>query len=249
MKKGIPKSLLSEIASADPEDALAYAKTLNNLSDAKWEDIKADYKAFEEANKAVAEAVYAPQIEALNADFKGAVGAILESASGEAQEAGAEFISAFLVGADLTASDFPEQFKGAIDTMTDTVKKSIEDGDISKSITSALDSEAIGEDIADGIAEGISSNADVISDAVEDAVNRADPDFRAAVDIVSSDRSKAAAEAPVPTTSVSAGTTPGAAPAGAPIVLNVALKWKDGRTLAEIVNTENRNITIQGGTT
>lgn len=249
VKKGIPKSLLSEIASADPEDALAYAKTLSSLSDAKWEDIKADYKAFEEANKAVAEAVYAPQIEALNADFKGAVGAILESASGEAQEAGAEFISAFLKGADLTASDFPEQFKGAIDTMTDTVKKSIEDGDISKSITSALDSEAIGEDIADGIAEGISSNADVISDAVEDAVNRADPDLRAAVDIVSSDRSKAAAEAPAPTAAVSAATTPGAAPAGAPIVLNVALKWKDGRTLAEIVNTENRNITIQGGTT
>lgn len=249
VKKGIPKSLLSEIASADPEDALAYAKTLSSLSDAKWEDIKADYKAFEEANKAVAEAVYAPQIEALNADFKGAVGAILESASGEAQEAGAEFISAFLVGADLTASDFPEQFKGAIDIMTDTVKKSIEDGDISKSITSALDSEAIGEDIADGIAEGISSNADVISDAIEDAVNRADPDLRTAVDIVSSDRSKAAAEAPAPTAAVSAGTTPGAAPAGAPIVLNVALKWKDGRTLAEIVNTENRNITIQGGTT
>ena len=249
VKKGIPKSLLSEIASADPEDALAYAKTLSSLSDAKWEDIKADYKAFEEANKAVAEAVYAPQIEALNADFKGAVSAILESASGEAQEAGAEFISAFLKGADLTASDFPEQFKGAIDTMTDTVKKSIEDGDISKSITSALDSEAIGEDIADGIAEGISSNADVISDAVEDAVNRADPDLRAAVDIVSSDRSKAAAEAPAPTAAVSAGTTPGAAPAGAPIALNVILKWKDGRTLAEIVNTENRNIVIQGGTT
>lgn len=248
VKKGIPKSLLSEIASADPEDALAYAKTLSSLSDAKWEDIKADYKAFEEANKAVAEAVYAPQIEALNADFKGAIGAILESASGEAQEAGAEFIAAFLVGADLTADDFPEQFKGAIDTMTDTVKKSIEDGDISKSITSALDGESIGEDIADGIAEGISSNADVISDAIEDAVNRADPDLRTAVDIVSSDRSKAAAEAPAPTAAVTAGTTPGAAPAGTPIVLNVALKWKDGRTLAEIVNTENRNITIQGGT-
>ena len=249
VKKGIPKSLLSEIASADPEDALAYAKTLSSLSEAKWEDIKADYKAFEEANKAVAEAVYAPQIEALNADFKGAVGAILESASGEAQEAGAEFISAFLKGADLTADDFPEQFKGAIDTMTDTVKKSIEDGDISKSITSALDSEAIGEDIADGIAEGISSNADVISDAIEDAVNRADPDLRAAVDIVSSDRSKAAAEAPAPTAVVSAGTTPGTVTAAAPTTLNVVLKWKDGRTLAEIVNTENRNITIQGGTT
>lgn len=248
VKKGIPKSLLAEIASADPEDALAYAKTLNSLSDAKWEDIKADYKAFEEANKAVAEAVYAPQIEALNADFKGAVGAILESASGEAQEAGAEFISAFLAGADLTADDFSEQFKGAIDTMTDTVKKSIEDGDISKSITSALDSEAIGEDIADGIAEGISSNADVISDAVEDAVNRADPDLRAAVDIVSSDRSKAAAEAPAPTAAVSAGATPGTVTAAAPTILNVVLKWKDGRTLAEIVNTENRNITIQGGT-
>ena len=249
VKKGIPKSLLAEIASADPEDALAYAKTLSSLSDAKWEDIKADYAAFEEANKAVAEAVYAPQIEALNADFKGAVGAILESASGEAQEAGAAFIASFLAGADLTADDFPEQFKGAIDTMSNTVKKSIEDGDISKSITSALDSEAMGEDIADGIAEGISSNADVISDAIEDAVNRADPDLRAAVDIVSSDRSKAAAEAPAPTAAVSAGTTPGTVTAAAPTTLNVVLKWRDGRTLAEIVNAENRNITIQGGTT
>jgi hypothetical protein len=32
------------------------------------------------------------------------------------------------------------------------------------------------------------------------------------------------------------------------MTLNVVLKWKDGRTLAEIVNTENRNIVIQGGT-
>ena len=248
VKKGIPKSLLSEIASADPEDALAYAKTLSSLSDAKWEDIKADYAAFEEANKAVAEAVYAPQIEALNADFKGAVSAILESASGEAQEAGAAFISAFLAGADLTADDFSEQFKGAIDIMTDTVKKSIEDGDISKSITSALDSEAMGEDIADGIAEGISSNEDAIADAVEAAVAKADPQLRAAVDIVSSDRSKAAAAAPVYTIA-GATTTPGTVTAAAPTTLNVVLKWKDGRTLAEIVNTENRNITIQGGTT
>ena len=248
VKKGIPKSLLSEIASADPEDALAYAKTLSSLSDAKWEDIKADYAAFEEANKAVAEAVYAPQIEALNADFKGAVGAILDEASGDAQEAGAAFIAAFLAGADLKAEDFPEQFKTAIDTMTDTVKKSIEDGDISKSITSALDSEAMGEDIADGIAEGISSNEDAIADAVEAAVAKADPQLRAAVDIVSSDRSKAAAAAPVYTIA-GATTTPGTVTAAAPTTLNVVLKWKDGRTLAEIVNTENRNITIQGGTT
>ena len=130
--------------------------------------------------------------------------------------------------------------------MTDTVKKSIEDGDISKSITSGADSEAIGEDIADGIAEGISSNADVISDAVEDAVNRADPDLRAAVDIVSSDRSKSRRRSTRSHSGSVCGDDTGTV-AAAPIALNVVLKWKDGRTLAEIVNTENRNITIQGG--
>ena len=64
--KGIPESLMSQIASMDPDKGTALANTLLGLSDTQWADQMAAWDAKQQAAQALAETYYADDVKVLN---------------------------------------------------------------------------------------------------------------------------------------------------------------------------------------
>jgi hypothetical protein len=107
-----------------------------------------------------------------------------------------------------------------------------------------------GEDIADQIADGIENNSTAISGAVENAVSKGMSDITAAVDIkTSAILQNVSASVPAANQAEQEQEPVREIRTEKIIYRDVKLVWKDGRALAEIVDTENKIIGIQGGST
>lgn len=252
VKKGIPKGLLSELAGMDPEDALRFAEQLDKMDSDKWKKIVDSYNEYEEINSKIANDIYGPQITALNDKFAADMSGLLDGVSGEAAQKGAEMISAFISGIDISSDDAMELIKKFADDTIAQLNNAVSDSElVGGKMTLALDNvdgAGAGEDIADQIADGIENNSDVISDAVEKAVSEGMSDIKAAVEVKTS-----AIQQNVSASVPASGTTSSEQPVVREIhtekiiYRDCKLVWKDGRALAEIVDGENKKIGIQGG--
>ena len=252
VKKGIPKGLLSELAGMDPEDALRFAEQLDKMDSDKWKKIVDSYNEYEEINSKIANDIYGPQISALNDKFADDMSGLLDGVTGEAAQKGAEMISAFISGIDISSDDAMEQIKKFADDTVAQLNNAVSDSElVGGKMTLALDNvdgAGAGEDIADQIADGIENNSDVISDAVEKAVSEGMSDIKAAVEVKTS-----AIQQNVSASVPASGTTSSEQPVVREIhtekiiYRDCKLVWKDGRALAEIVDSENKKIGIQGG--
>ena len=253
-KKGIPKGLLSELAGMDPEDALRFAEQLDKMDSDKWQDIVKSYNEYEEINKKIADDIYGPQITTLNQQFANDMSTLLDGVNGEAAEKGSEMISAYISGIDMSTDDAMSDIKKFADDVVKQLNDAVTDSElVNGKMMLAIDNvDGIdaGEDIADQIADGIENNSTAISGAVENAVSKGMSDITAAVDIKTS--------AILQNVSASVPAAHQAEQEQAPvreirtekiIYRDVKLVWKDGRTLAAIVDSENKLIGIQGGST
>jgi hypothetical protein len=111
-----------------------------------------------------------------------------------------------------------------------------------------VDGAGAGENIADQIADGIENNSDRITAVIEAAVERAFGDAKTAVAVKTSAISQNVS-ASVPAEHQSGGVLSANEKTVEKIVYrDVTLVWKDGQTLAQIVNNENKMTGIQGGT-
>lgn len=253
-KKGIPKGLLSELAGMDPEDALRFAEQLDKMDTDKWQDIVKSYNEYEEINKKIANDIYGPQITALNQQFANDMSTLLDGVNGEAAEKGSEMISAYISGIDMSSDDAISEIKKFADDVVKQLNDAVTDSKLINGEMRFTLGDADGFDtgvtLAGQIADGIDNNSTAISNAVENAVSEGMSDITAAVDIRTSAISQ----------NVSAG-VPAANQSDQEqepvreirtekiIYRDVKLVWKDGRALAEIVDTENKIIGIQGGST
>lgn len=253
-KKGIPKGLLSELAGMDPEDALRFAEQLDKMDSDKWQDIVKSYNEYEEINKKIADDIYGPQITALNNQFASDMSALLDSVNGEAAQKGAEMISSFISGIDISSDDAMEQIKKFADDAVTQLNNAVSDSElVGGKMELALDNvdgTGAGEDIAGQVADGIENNSAAISDAVENAVSEGMSDIKAAVDVkTSAVYSNVSASVPAAGTAPQSEQTVREIHTEKIIYRDVKLVWKDGRTLAAIVDSENKLIGIQGGST
>lgn len=252
VKKGIPKNLLSELAGMDPEDALRFAEQLNAMDSDKWQNIVDSYNEYEEINRKIAEDIYGPQIKKLNEQFSADLGGVLDGVTGEAAEKGAELISAYVSGVDMSSDKALEDIRkfadDAIKQINDAVSDSTLVGGKMELALDNVDGAGAGENIADQIADGIETNSDRITAAIEAAVERAFGDAKTAVNVKTSAISQNVS-ASVPAEHQSGGVLSANEKTVEKIVYrDVTLVWKDGQTLAQIVNNENKMTGIQGGT-
>lgn len=254
VKKGIPKNLLSELAGMDPEDALRFAEQLDKMDSDKWKKIVDSYNEYEEINSKIANDIYGPQITALNQQFANDMSTLLDGVNGEAAEKGSEMISAYISGIDMSSDDAMSDIKKFADDVVKQLNDAVTDSElVNGKMELALDNVDgvdAGEDIADQIADGIDNNSTAISTAVENAVSEGMSDITAAVDIKTSAISQNVS-ASVPTAFQAEQEQEPVREIRTEKIIyrDVKLVWKDGRALAEIVDTENKIIGMQGGNT
>lgn len=249
VKKGIPKGMLSELAAMDPTDGLEFAKQLDGMNDDKWKSLVADYNEYERVNEAVAKQVYAPQITALNEQYKSDMATLLDGVTEGAAAAGAQTVKEYLGGIDSASENALSDITEKLEDVTKEINDAISDGSLFKDV----DTTAVGGNIAEGIAEGISSKSDLIKKSLEAALSSTDiMSF-----IASAVNFKSAGYTPASSSSVTninnnvvnnnKYTTQGGGSSGGVTNLTVNLLWKDGTKLAEIVNTANNKIAIATG--
>ena len=253
-KKNLPKGLLSELAGMDPEDALRFAEQLDKMDSDKWQDIVKSYNEYEEINKKIADDIYGPQITALNNQFASDMSALLDGVNGEAAQKGSEMISAYISGIDMSTDDAMSDIKKFADDVVKQLNDAVTDSErVNGKMMLAIDNvDGIdaGEDIADQIADGIENNSTAISSAVENAVSKGMSDITAAVDIkTSAILQNVSASVPAAHQSEQELVPAREIHTEKIIYRDVKLVWKDGRTLAAIVDSENKLIGIQGGST
>lgn len=255
----IPNGLLQELAGMDPDEALRFAEQLDKMGEGQWNKIVDSYNEYTDINKKIADDIYGPQITDINTQFAADLGTILGDVSGDAAEKGAELISNFVSGVDLSSADAIESIKKFGDNVISQLNSAVsdaklEDGKMTFSIAldDKTDGTETGKSIAESVADGISENSGVISQALADAVLNAYPDLKnAAASRHSSAASSAAASAPSFADFVSAGVQAPQQQVTVPDITigSVKLVLKDGRVLAETVNSENQKLHIKGAKT
>ena len=253
-KKGIPKGLLSELAGMDPEDALRFAEQLDKMDSDKWENIKSSYEEYEEINRKIADDIYGPEIKALNEQFENDMSGLLDGVTGEAARKGAEMITAFIAGVDTASDDAVDDIRKQADRIISEMNNAVTDSKLAggkmELALGDVDGVDAGEDIAGQIADGIENNSAAISAAVEKAISEGMSDIKAAVDVkTSAIQQNVSASVPASADSGSGDSPVREIHTEKIIYRDVKLLWKDGRSLAEIVNNENKIIGIQGGET
>lgn len=267
VEKNIPDGLLQELAGMDPDEALRFAEQLDKMGENEWNKIVDSYNEYTDINKKIADDIYGPQIESLNDEFKEKLGTALDGVTGDAARKGAELISEFVSGVDSASDDAVESIKKFGDNIISQLNSAVsdaklEDGkmtftldigsDIAESITDDKDALTdAGGTAAQNIADGIADKSSVITDAVISAIEAAQPDLEIAVNTKTSKTAEsAAASAPAYDTSPeSSGSADNNRNMKIPDITidNVKLVWRDGKQLAEIVNSENKKLHVRGG--
>ena len=148
--KGIPESLLSEIASMDTNKGIALANTLLGLSDTEWTAQMAAWDAKQQAAKLVAEAYYKDDIDTLNATLTTAVTDLQSDMTKAGLKLGGNIVDGLVMGIKDGTIDVQLAMEAVIAAAEVAAKKK---GEMSS--PSKLFNREVGAQISAGVAKGI----------------------------------------------------------------------------------------------
>ena len=146
--RGLADGLQAELEGLDTDTALIFAKQINKMSDAEFNELNDAYKKLDEETSKLADDKYKKQLETLKTDFIDQSEALFQGMDADLKTLGVDGATAYVEG--LTAS-----FEGS---NIDDIKKQVD---------------GLFDDITDGIREDSSMIAGIVSDAflIDDAGN------------------------------------------------------------------------------
>ena len=146
--RGLADGLQAELEGLDTDTALIFAKQINKMSDAEFNELNDAYKKLDEETSKLADDKYKKQLETLKTDFIDQSEALFQGMDADLKTLGVDGATAYVEG--LTAS-----FEGS---NIDDIKKQVD---------------GLFDDITNGIREDSSMIAGIVSDAflIDDAGN------------------------------------------------------------------------------
>ena len=146
--RGLADGLQAELEGLDTDTALIFAKQINKMSDAEFNELNDAYKKLDEETSKLADDKYKKQLETLKTDFIDQSEALFQGMDADLKTLGVDGATAYVEG--LTAS-----FEGS---NIDDIKKQVD---------------GLFDDITEGIREDSSMIAGIVSDAflIDDAGN------------------------------------------------------------------------------
>lgn len=193
--KRLADGLLSELEGMDTETALIFAKQLNKMSDAEFNELNAAYKQLDEETSKLADDKYSKRLETLKTNFVDQATALFEGMDADLKTLGAdgamEYIKAFTAGFEGTNLD---EIKSQIDGLFTGLVNSIKDGsaDISGIVEDAFMIDDAGNLMVDNIVTALRAGAADITYIMQKAVD--DVDLKKIEDFISDMEARAAAQ-------------------------------------------------------
>lgn len=160
LKGKVSKELLSEIASMDTEEGLAFTNKLLSLSDKEIKAYSAAYTQKLKASESVAKSFYADQISNLKKQYTDKVKTEMKSLKKELSKVGENAVEGFLNA--FKSKKVDKSVKSFCDSIIKSIKKKFK----IKSPSRVMRDE-VGKYLVEGIAVGIEKNKSVVESAVE----------------------------------------------------------------------------------
>lgn len=271
--RGLAKGLQDELAGMDTESATIFAKQLNKMSDAEFDELNNAYKKLDEETTKLANDKYQKQLDDLQTNFINETTALFQGMDEDLKTLGADGAQAYLgsLKAGFEGSNLTE-IKNKVDEAFDGVAEGIKEGsaDITKMVSKAFLVDDAGNIMMSNILTALRAGATDITYTMQKAIDDvkldsliADVDARAAAQSsagynLASKTAGTTGTAQEPLTAPSnitvatqakpaAGTT--AAAVGKTITIDADLKLTDkaGQIIAEVVNSYNKKIEVGVG--
>ena len=271
--RGLAQGLQDELAGMDTESATIFAKQLNKMSDAEFDELNNAYKKLDEETTKLANDKYQKQLDDLQTNFINETTALFQGMDEDLKTLGADGAQAYLgsLKAGFEGSNLTE-IKNKVDEAFDGVAEGVKEGsaDITKMVSKAFLVDDAGNIMMSNILTALRAGATDITYTMQKAIDDvkldsliADVDARAAAQSsagynLASKTAGTTGTAQEPLTAPSnitvatqakqtAGTTTAAA--GKTITIDADLKLTDkaGQIIAEVVNSYNKKIEVGVG--
>ena len=271
--RGLAKGLQAELEGMDTDTALVFAKQINKMSDAEFNELNAAYNKLDEETTKLANDRYQEQLDDLQTNFINETTALFQGMDADLKTLGVDgaqaYIEAFTSSFDGSNLDeVKEKVEGVFDDVANSVKEG--SADISDMVAEAFMLDDAGNLMMDNILTALRAGATDITYTMQKAIDDVKLDS-----LISDVEARAAAQssagynlagktagttgaAQEPLTAPSnitvstqakqaAGTT--AAAAGKTITIDADLKLTDraGQIIAEVVNSYNKKIEVGVG--
>lgn len=268
--RGLADGLQAELEGLDTETGLIFAKQLNQMSDAEFNELNAAYKELDDKTSQLADEKYQKQLDTLQKDFIEQAEALFAGMGTDLKTLGADGASAYL-GA-LTASfdstnmsDIKDKVDGFFDSLTNSIKE--DSSMISDMVSDAFLVDDAGNLMVDNIIAALKAGTADITYMLQKAIDDVKLDS-----LITNMEASAAAQssagynlagktagvsgtqagylrASENVTAGSAAKQAGAAQNGQRVTIDADLKLTDnaGRVIAEVVNSYNKRIEVGAG--
>lgn len=272
--RGLAKGLQDELAGMDTESATIFAKQLNKMSDAEFNELNDAYKKLDEETTKLANDKYQKQLDDLQTNFINETTALFQGMDEDLKTLGADGAQAYLgsLKAGFEGSNLTE-IKNKVDEAFDGVAEGIKEGsaDITEMVSKAFLVDDAGNIMMSNILTALKAGATDITYTMQKAIDDvkldsliADVDARAAAQssagynlasktagTAGAATAPAAAPSSIIIPSSTTGTTAAktATAAGQKVTIDADLKLTDkaGQVIAEIVNAYNKKIEVGVG--
>lgn len=180
-QRELSAGLLKELESMDIGDATVFAKQINKMSDAEFNELNNAYKKLDEDTTRLANKRYQDELNSLNEDFVTKAEGLIDGMNGDLKVLGYDgakswissfkksWISSFKMGFDDSVEDFSKSINGLFDNLSSTVND--ETQSIYQIMQGNLDTQGVGEKMIDTIINGLESKRSILQEKMRDLLS------------------------------------------------------------------------------
>lgn len=257
-KRNISEGLLEELESLDIDQATVFAKQMNKMSDDEWDKLNSSYARLDKITSDIANDRYKSDLDNIQTEFADKATAIFDGMSDDIKNAGMNSIQAYIDGFNINKENAFKELDSAVEEITEKIKNGIADSsvDLSGTLSDIVGDANIGSTLVDNIVSSITEGQDEIEEALQTIFDNTGLDMQIKADVqnaaatASSSGYNAATVVIANQTAASSESSSAPKASGTSRTIDVNLKLTDDgkRIMAEIVNSENKKLQIQGGT-
>lgn len=172
-QRELSAGLLKELESMDIGDATVFAKQINKMSDAEFNELNNAYKKLDEDTTRLANERYQDELDSLNEDFVTKAEGLIDGMNGDLKVLGYDgaksWLGSFKMGFDDSVEDFSKSINGLFDNLSSTVND--ETQSIYQIMQGNLDTQGVGEKMIDTIINGLESKQSVLQEKMRDLLS------------------------------------------------------------------------------